>query len=121
MNLHEDAPALLDLEQIEDLRQIDGGLGKALATVVNTLLTRVPVQMASLRECIELRNFPDIVRAAHGLRGATGTVGASAIAHTCRKIEMAGKAHDESLLDELLLLLETQFEATRAAMLQQLA
>ena len=102
-----DQPDVLDPSQVEDLRGIDGGA--MLARLVNMYLTKTPDRIKLLREHVAARNFTEVSREAHTLKGASGSIGAARVADTCAQIEQARKAKDEKRLVELVEALEAEY------------
>ena len=105
---------VLDASQVEDLRGIDDGA--MLARLVGMYLSRTPERIKSLRTHVEAKNFKEIAREAHTLKGASGSIGAARVAEVCRKIEQAGTTQAAKPLEELVPALETEFGLARDAL-----
>jgi len=102
-----DQPEVLDPSQVEDLRGVDGGA--MLARLVRMYLSKTPDRIKLLRLHVEAKNFIDVGREAHTLKGASGSIGAARVADTCAQIEAARKAKDEKRLEELMEALEAEY------------
>ena len=109
-----DQPDVLDPSQVEDLRGVDGGA--MLARLVGMYLAKTPDRLKLLRLHVEAKNFIDIGREAHTLKGASGSIGAARVADTCAQIEVARKAKDEKRLEELMDALEAEYARARQAL-----
>ena len=109
-----DQPEVLDASQLEDLRGIDGGV--MLTRLVGMYLSRTPERIKLLRTHVGAKNYTEIAREAHTLKGASGSIGAARVADTCAQIEQARKAQDAKRLEELVEALEAEYARARSAL-----
>jgi len=109
-----DQPEVLDPSQVEDLREIDDRA--MLARLVGMYLSKTPDRIKLLRAHVAAKNFMEISREAHTLKGASGSIGAARVADTCAQIEVARKAKDEKRLEELMDALEAEYARARHAL-----
>ena len=105
---------VLNTDQIEDLRGVDGG--GMLARLVGMYLSKAPQRILTLRAHLAAMNLEGIAHEAHALKGASGNIGAARVASTCQLIEKAGIARDAVQLDTLLQALEGEFGQARDAL-----
>ena len=105
---------VLDASQVEDLRGIDDGA--MLARLVGMYLSRTPERIKSLRTHVEAKNFKEIAREAHTLKGASGSIGAARVADACAQIEQAAKAQDVKSLDALVQALQEEYASAHHAL-----
>ncbi|PYP85303.1 MAG: histidine kinase [Blastocatellia bacterium AA13] len=67
-------------------------------------------RLAEIRRAVSLENRQVIQRAAHGLRGSSGNLGASALASLCMDLEHIS---DLAGAPQLLFQIETEYESVR--------
>jgi len=109
-----DQPEVLDASQVEDLRGIDDGA--MLARLVGMYVSRTPQRIELLRTHVAARNFPEIMRDAHTLKGASGSIGAARVADTCATIEQAARAQDARPLEALMQALADEYARAHHAL-----
>jgi signal transduction histidine kinase/DNA-binding response OmpR family regulator/HPt (histidine-containing phosphotransfer) domain-containing protein len=112
---------VLDESQIDDLRGVDGGNNGLLAKLGGMYMSKTPERILRLRSHLASKNFNELAREAHLLKGSSGSIGAARVADTCRKIEMASKAQDVKPVEELVQVLEREFLHSRDALQAMLA
>jgi HPt (histidine-containing phosphotransfer) domain-containing protein len=108
-----DQREVLDADQIEDLRGIDGGVFPRL---VDMYVTKTPGRILLLRTHVEKNDFAAIAKEAHTIKGSSGSIGAARVANTCLRIEKACLAQDTAPFEELLRTLEGEFGRARDAL-----
>lgn len=111
---------MLDLEQIEDLRQLDDGRGAVLAKIVGTYLKRAPEHIQLIGACLQEGRLTDLINAAHSFKGSSGNIGAKSIADICFSLEQMGKANDVAGLQNAVAQLQAEFTTTEPALKAQL-
>jgi PAS domain S-box-containing protein len=95
-------PALLDRAILAEL----GGLGPdLLADVVSLYFVEAARSVSELRHGIGIGDVVSVARAAHTLKGASATVGATHVAHLAATLELTARAGDlteaSAILDDL--------------------
>jgi signal transduction histidine kinase/CheY-like chemotaxis protein len=80
------------------------------AKIVNLILEKVPEIMAELGRAVEKNDCQTAFMKAHALKGMAMNAACPALAETALKMETAGKAQDQSSLQQLLPELDQQFE-----------
>ncbi|HWI03074.1 MAG TPA: Hpt domain-containing protein, partial [Acidimicrobiales bacterium] len=105
----------LDPEQFALLRAL--GEPAVVATLVEQYLQDAATQLDDLRRIAEGGDPGDLRIAAHGLRGSSATMGASAVAATCEALEHAagqGRMPAPDVLERLSFELDRAAEAMRS-------
>jgi HPt (histidine-containing phosphotransfer) domain-containing protein len=69
-----------------------------------------------LKEALDKRDAPSVLREAHTLKGASADVGGKALLETAFEIERAGEAGDLETVKACMPELEAQFERLKEAM-----
>jgi len=73
-----------------------------------------PKLIVSLREHLEAQELPDLMAAAHGLKGCSGPVFATGVRQLCIAIEAAGPEKNWPQLNDLVTQLESEFQQLEA-------
>ena len=110
-----DAP-VLNSEQIDDLRGLDGGCGAVLARLVGRFVGSLEERINVISQCASESRLSDLAIAAHSLKGASGNLGALRLAAVASKLETAAHANDSSQIPALLVALRSESEIARAAL-----
>jgi HPt (histidine-containing phosphotransfer) domain-containing protein len=108
---------LLDPSHVADLVGLDKGQGAVFRRFVDMFVTKAPERLALLAKSAEEDDCYKLAETAHLLRGAAGNVGAFRLAVLLGRIEAAGKTSDLPAAREILALLDAEYAATRAALL----
>jgi PAS domain S-box-containing protein len=99
-----DAP--IDQAQIDELLGLDDS-GAVLADFIQMYTTQAPQRIAEITRALEEGDLKRLSQVAHSLKGASGNLGAGAVAEVARRIEAAGQGgHAEviaPMLDEIRL------------------
>jgi two-component system, sensor histidine kinase and response regulator len=82
-----------DFDKREAMTRV-GGDEKLLRELAKLFLDTVPEQMSVLRSALEREDGPASHCAAHGLKGAAGTMGARAVFAAAARVEMLARAGD---------------------------
>jgi CheY-like chemotaxis protein len=94
---------LIDAERILELKDMLSATDPAQFTeLVGKLEETMAYQMAALRSAVAANDAEIMVRAAHTIKGAAGSLGAARIARIGADIEAIARARDLSRLPELL-------------------
>jgi HPt (histidine-containing phosphotransfer) domain-containing protein len=113
-----DAP--LDAGRLEMLRSMIGG-EQVLGQVVALYLQELPSRVDALRGAVERTEGAALEFAAHGLKGASGTLGANRLARLCEGLEEQGRSGSFEGVDALFADLALEVQRVRAALLEQVA
>jgi signal transduction histidine kinase/CheY-like chemotaxis protein len=84
--------------------------------ILGGFLEDVPRKFAALKEALDKRDAPSVLREAHTLKGASADVGGKALLETAFEIERAGEAGDLETVKACMPELEAQFERLKEAM-----
>ncbi|HEV8700594.1 MAG TPA: response regulator [Candidatus Polarisedimenticolia bacterium] len=82
----------LDPEVFGQLRQADGGHGGFLAMLIDKFFEEAPARLATLSDAALRGDREALVKAAHSLKGSSGTLGARELSEMCAGLEECGKA-----------------------------
>lgn len=86
-------PPALDAAVLESLRQLNQpGEPDIVREVLTVFLSDAPGRVKAIEEAIRASDLPAIQRAAHALKGASGSIGAMTLQARCRELEDAAKA-----------------------------
>ena len=86
------APAL-DAAVLESLRQLNQeGQPDVVREVLTVFLDDGPTRLRAIDDAIRSRDGRAVQHAAHALKGAAGSIGATALQARCRELEEMGKA-----------------------------
>jgi two-component system, sensor histidine kinase and response regulator len=86
-------PPALDAAVLESLRQLNqAGQPDIVHEVLTVFLADAPVRVAAIDEAIRSGEGQSLQRAAHALKGAAGSIGATSLQASCRELEEIGKA-----------------------------
>jgi HPt (histidine-containing phosphotransfer) domain-containing protein len=85
----------LDLAVLESLRQLTRpGEPDVLREVLATFLTDAPGRVAAITNAIQCKDAHALLRAAHTLKGAAASIGASGVQGRCCELESAARTGD---------------------------
>lgn len=87
-----------------------------LRELVAEFLAQAPQRMAALGDACARADAPALEREAHGFKGSCGSLGATAMADCCQRLETMG--HDGSCAGaaEVLRTLDREWQAVRSAL-----
>jgi HPt (histidine-containing phosphotransfer) domain-containing protein len=109
---------MLDTAVLDELR----GLGDDdLRDLVDLYFADVVTQLTRLREALESDDYDGVAAAAHRVKGASLSIGASRVASLASEVEEAGKARNLDGVGEVLDALETELDPTRSALTAELS
>lgn len=112
-----DDQPVLNQAQIGDLRGIDAGKGAVLSRLVGRFVEGLDARTALIAACVDDGRMPDLVIAAHSLKGAAGNLGAARLAAIASRLEVAGREHDGPQAAALVSVLRVESDTARAALL----
>lgn len=105
----------LDHEIIADLREISRDTGEDLIGVlVKMFFAELPGTLAAICELARAGKFPELVRAAHRMKGTSAALGARRFAGICAALESIGEqVKAPEALEDLLAALEAEASRLR--------
>jgi len=106
------APALsaLDKDRVRELQELAGDDAALLEELIQLFLTSAPAQLAKMRQTAEDEDVPALRRAAHGLKGSSGQIGALRLQEICGLIEALAGTGSLVGIDALLAEASLAFE-----------
>ncbi|MDR3439130.1 response regulator [Telmatospirillum sp.] len=109
---YEDASPLIDVDLISDL-SLTLGEG-SFTTLFERFRSSLPLRIEELRKAGEVRDLPELTKAAHALRGAAVSLGFSRLSQCLQQLELAAKTGDdvESLVAEMILVARRSLDET---------
>jgi CheY-like chemotaxis protein/HPt (histidine-containing phosphotransfer) domain-containing protein len=91
------------------LKEFQLEVGEQVAnSIVELFLEDSLARLDLLQKAVERKDFADLKREAHGLKGSSGNVGAKRLADLCAELEI--KAHTEDLIEVIVLLAKIEAE-----------
>jgi HPt (histidine-containing phosphotransfer) domain-containing protein len=102
------------LEELRALGEED------LRDLVEMYFADLATQLEVLREALETDDSETVAAAAHRIKGASLSIGATLVASFASEIEQAGKSGELERCEELLESLDTELEPTRDALSAEL-
>jgi HPt (histidine-containing phosphotransfer) domain-containing protein len=111
---------ILDTDQINELRQVDGGAGAIFSRLVDRFSSSLAERVDNIERCLAENRLPDLKIAAHSLKGAAGNLGAERLAGLCSRIELAAHGGDAALAKEACVALRVESDEARAALLREI-
>jgi len=80
----------IDLEVIANIHRLRPNM---VTDLVDNFLNSADHRLAAIRKAVERADDPALQRAAHSLKGSSGTLGATRLAEICYDLEMRGRMH----------------------------
>jgi PAS domain S-box-containing protein len=106
----------LDPEVFGQLKQADGGSGGFLGALIDKFLEEAPARLKILSESADRGDKEAVVKAAHSLKGSSGTLGAKGLSEMCAGLEECGKAGRMSEVGMRLSAIQEEFDRVRKAL-----
>jgi len=106
----------LDPELFGQLRQADGGQGGFLATLIDKFFEEAFSRLATLGKAADRGDKESLVKAAHSLKGSSGTIGARQMSEMCAGLEECGKAGRMTEVGMRLSAIQKEFDRVRKAL-----
>ncbi|MBI4494552.1 MAG: response regulator [Chloroflexi bacterium] len=107
----------LDRSVLDQMRSLDPEGGAELVReLIELFLEDAPAQLAAVRAGVLAGNADQVRRAAHGLKGVSGNMGARPVAAVCLELETLGRSGPLDGATALLARLEREFERLRQAL-----
>jgi CheY-like chemotaxis protein/HPt (histidine-containing phosphotransfer) domain-containing protein len=110
--------AILDVDIVTGLSQLDRGKRGVVAGLVNLFVDDTSSSMEVIARAIQERDSTTVAMHAHRLRGSSGSLGAATMARLCGELESAPPEDFEDQL-RVLELVEAEFERTTVALKRQ--
>ena len=99
--LQKNSPERLLLDE-STLKQRFSGDDELLKSVLQMYLEDAPDRMETMREALVAENLAEAAKAAHSLKGISGSVGCLGLAEAALDMERAGRDGDAAALDSLM-------------------
>jgi HPt (histidine-containing phosphotransfer) domain-containing protein len=110
-------PAILDVEQLEQLRELPGsGDGTLLDDLIEIVRRDVPPDLARLLVLVQQRAGTEVAQLAHRVAGSAASLGAVALRRVLHELEQAGRKSDWPVADRVVVTLEREWQATLRAL-----
>ena len=105
----------LDRAVLESFRQLNqDGEPDVLVEVLGLFLEDAPARLDAMTAAVAAGDGPALQRAAHGLKGAAGTIGARSLQAACRELEEMGKHNRLESATAGLDLMRREYERVKA-------
>ena len=94
--------ALLDTDQLEDLRHLPAAPGEIvdpldpMAGLITLFLQKARERLATLQTALAAHQWHNVAELAHSLRGSTASMGFLRVAFLCKEIELSARARLET-------------------------
>ena len=106
----------LDPELFGQLKELEIGAPGFLKDLISQFLEQAERQIALLRELAASRDGEGVHRAAHLLKGSSGSIGALALMELLRGLETAGQKRAWADAEALLPRVDVEFARVKAAL-----
>ena len=120
MTMTTDTSEILDPVVVADLRRLRV---PSMADLFQDLLVmfrgEAPKLLAAMRAAVAENNAEKLKMAAHSLKGAAGSLGATRLEANCAEVEKIGRAGSVEGAEPLLALLDPQFQQVYGALLAE--
>ncbi len=104
-------PALTDPPvDVELLLEVGGGNGPGVQDLVEFYLQKATDVIAQMKQHLATRDFQNLERATHSLKGSSATCGMQAVVPALRELETLSRAGQYDDLEAIMLRIEQQFE-----------
>ena len=87
-----------------------------LRELVAEFLAQAPQRMAALSDASTRADAPALEREAHGFKGSCGSLGATAMADCCERLETMGRDGSCATAADVLRTLDREWQAVRGAL-----
>jgi HPt (histidine-containing phosphotransfer) domain-containing protein len=111
----------IDSRVLDALRALnEEGQPDVVNEVLALFLASAPAQFAAIEAAVETRDAAALQRSAHTLKGASSTIGATALQAVCRRLEEFGKQQQLADADDAMADLRREYDRVREAIGQLL-
>jgi len=105
--------SLIDLNVIQNLKELGGDDGGDFFKEIITLFSdQYPQLLQNITTHAQNKDFDNLSKSAHALKGACLNIGAKELSEICKKIEINSKTHIYDEIDELLNQIDTVHQLT---------
>ena len=112
----ESSELAIDLAVISSLRQLyPESNGGPINDLVRAFLVNAQGHLHQIKEAADEGDLERIERAAHTLRGSSGTLGARRLSKLCHQIEVEARDHERTAPAELIAALPEEFQRVERA------
>ena len=111
-----DTVPVIDEVTLAELLDSTGGDRAFLAELIDTYLDDAPRHIAALRRATAAGDATEVARAAHALKGASGSIGATGLSEQARSLEMAARGGDLDGADRRVDALEGELHRVATAL-----
>jgi HPt (histidine-containing phosphotransfer) domain-containing protein len=110
-------PAILDTEQLDQLRELPGsGGGTLLDELVEIVARDVPPDLARLEILLRQRAAAELAQLAHRVAGSAASLGAVSLRQVLHELEQVGRKGDWAAADRIFSTLGQEWTATCQAL-----
>lgn len=100
----------IDLTVLESLLQVQvPGEPNLLVELIDLFIKETPAKLDTLRTALQQKDYVQVRRISHNLKGGSGSLGANPMMKICAEIEQRCKTNSLDTLDSLLIQLEMEF------------
>ncbi len=100
-----------DRSKLAELQELTGGDPAWVSELLETYVADTRARLVELRDAVRVGAVARVQRAAHGIKGSSGNVGAARMAETCHRLESVERDGSVGRMGELLSDVEAAFEA----------
>lgn len=116
MTTRDSAAPALDARVVDSLRQLgEPGEGDVLAEILGVFVAEAEGRMAAIAAAVASRDAEAVRRAAHALKGAAGTIGATTLEACCRALEELGRNGELQSAPALVEAVQREYVRVRGA------
>jgi PAS domain S-box-containing protein len=105
----------IDQAQIDELLGLDD-TGAVLADFIQMYTTQAPQRIAEMERVLDEGDLKRLTQVAHSLKGASGNLGAGAVAEVAQRIEAAGQSGGAEGIGEMLVEIRSRYADAEAAL-----
>jgi CheY-like chemotaxis protein/HPt (histidine-containing phosphotransfer) domain-containing protein len=110
----------IDLTVIESLQQIQvPGEPNLLLELIDLFIKETPAKLDNLRNALQEKDYTQVRRISHNLKGGSGSLGASPLMKVCAEIEQKCKNNLLDGLETLFIQLEMEFMRAEHVLLKE--
>jgi HPt (histidine-containing phosphotransfer) domain-containing protein len=117
---HDPASPPIDIKTLHELEDtIAAGMPELMVELFDSYLEDAPKHLANLNAAVDRNDAPAVQFAAHTLKSASGTFGATQLAGLCQQMEDQAKSGQIGDFPQLCHAIESEFDRVRAALLAE--
>jgi HPt (histidine-containing phosphotransfer) domain-containing protein len=108
---------VLDMSVVEELLSFaDDGDPDLLVDLIRMFLEDGPSKVQSIVTGLEVGDFEKVERAAHSLKGTSGSLGAHLLQHSCEQMQIASRQHELEQVKQLTPQITAEFADAETAL-----